>query len=37
MIWRHVSNGVLLMPAAFETLAALDLGLVARGVWATLV
>ena len=41
MIWRHVSNGVPLMPAAFETLlwplAALGLGLAARGVWATLV
>ena len=38
IIWWHVSNGVPLMPAAFETLlwplAALGLGLAARGVWA---
>jgi hypothetical protein len=40
IIWWHVSNGVPLMPAAFETLlwplAALGLGLAARGVWAAL-
>jgi hypothetical protein len=41
MIWWHVSNGVPLIPAAFETLlwplAALGLGLAAHGVWAALV
>ena len=42
IIWWHVRNGVPLMPAAFfETLlwplAALGLGLAARGVWAALV
>jgi hypothetical protein len=41
LIWWHTSNGVPLIPAAFETLlwplAALGLGLAARGVWAALV
>jgi len=41
MIWWLVSNGVPLIPAAFETLlwplVALGLGLAARGVWAALV
>jgi hypothetical protein len=40
-IWWHMSNGVPLIPAAFETLlwplAALGLGLAAHGVWAALV
>ena len=41
IIWWHVSNGVPLIPAVFETLlwplAALGLGLAAHGVWAALV
>jgi hypothetical protein len=40
MICWHVRNGVPLIPAAFETLlwplAALGLGVAARGVWAAL-
>ena len=40
IIWWHVSNGVPLIPAVFETLlwplAALGLGLAAHGVWAAL-
>ena len=41
LIWWYTSNGLPLIPAAFETLlwplVALGLGLAARGVWAALV